>query len=57
LKNREIEEEKLATELPPKTKEAEKIYIAKEIALGPRPTEIINFRMPKDMQLVSDSSF
>lgn len=48
-KNREIEEEKLQADAPPKTKEAEKMFIAKEQALGPRPSDILNFKMPKDL--------
>lgn len=52
-KNRELEEERLALEIPPKSKEADKALIAREIALGSRPAELLNFRPPKDLQLVS----
>jgi len=52
-KNREIEEEKLLMEPVPKNKDAEKALLARELALGPKPSEILNCKPPKDLQLVS----
>lgn len=48
-KNRDIEEEKLLMEPVPKNKDAEKALLARELALGAKPSEILMFKQPKDL--------